>query len=452
MNKTALSHFLLAATLCAADSARIASVEQGLTRRINIEGQPQVHWTIAERQKHHKVPAISVAVINDGKIEWAKAYGDGVTTHTRFQAASISKPVAAVTALQLVAQGKLSLDEKVNKKLKSVQIPENKWGKPVTLRQLLSHTAGLTVHGFPGYEKTVPLPTLVQIVKGEKPANTAAVVVDVEPGSIYRYSGGGYQYVQILIEDVTGQPFAAAAKKYVLDPAKMADSGYDQPKESAAAPAYDSKGQPVAGGWNIYPEQTAAGLWTTPSDLARFLLAMSSSKLLPEALTKEALTPIKGGYGLGFGMEGSGPAETFGHGGSNRGYRCQAMLYRNGRQGAVVMTNSDNGDAIVGEITRAVANAYDWPSRKPTTHKMITLPEGQLDALAGAYQGPGLKLEISRNGNGLRVAVRDRLVDFVPESESRFIPLDDGAPSLVFEKDSNGIVVLKAGGGTFKKL
>jgi CubicO group peptidase (beta-lactamase class C family) len=451
---------ILLFTTCVASSLisapiadRAGNVEKQLTPRLRIDGQPAVQWTIDDRQALHKVPAVSVAVINDGKIEWAKGYGAGISPQTQFQAASISKPVAAMTALRMVVRGELSLDEDVNKRLKSWKIPQNTWGKPVTLRQILSHTAGLTVHGFPGYAKTAPIPTLVQILNGEKPANTEAVVVDVEPGSIYRYSGGGYEVVQLLIEDVTGKPFAQVVKSLVLEPAGMKDSGYDQPLPGKAALAYNGKGEPVSGGWHVYPEQAAAGLWTTPSDLARFLLAVNASKLLPQSMTTDMLTPVKDGYALGFGIEGSGEAETFGHGGSNMGYRCTATLFRNGRQGAVVMSNGDNGDAIANELVRAVAQEYGWPSHKPVTMKVAVLSDAQLAALTGEFQDGNMKVRVTSGGKSLKVSAFGQVFEFVPKTELHFIPLTDGPPELLFDKDSDGKVTgLTAAGRKLKKL
>ena len=185
-----------------------------------------------------KVPGLSMAVIDDYQIAWTKTYGvtdagsnKVVTTTTLFQAGSISKPVAATGALVLVEQGKLSLDEDVNLKLKSWKVPENDFTKSekVTLRRLLSHTAGLTVHGFPGYDVDAPLPTLVQIFNGEKPANTAPIRVAIVPGTEERYSGGGVTIEQQLMIDITGKPFPVFMREAVLDKIGMANSSYEQP-------------------------------------------------------------------------------------------------------------------------------------------------------------------------------------------------------------------------------
>lgn len=215
-------------SLAAADlEQRIQRVENGLT--------PE-KASIAERLKHYKVPGASVAVIAGGALEWARDYGvtsaEGgkpVTADTLFQAASISKPVAAMVALRLVEQGKLSLDEDVNVKLRSWKVPENEFTKTekVTLRRLLNHSAGLTVHGFRGYGADEPVPSLIEVLDGKRPANSAAIRVDITPGSKGRYSGGGYEVMQQLVIDVTGRPFPQLARELVLAPLGMSHSTYE---------------------------------------------------------------------------------------------------------------------------------------------------------------------------------------------------------------------------------
>ena len=211
---------LATVALCVfAESAdKTSRVESGLRAGMQVAGEPESRWTIQERMSHHKVPAVSVAVINDGKLEWAKAYGviDATTkqaanVETLFQAASISKPVSALAALRLVAQGKLNLDADVNASLTSWKLPAHSFAKPVTLRNLLSHTGGTTVHGFPGYKSDASLPTAVQVLTGGTPANTPGVIVNAEPGSMWRYSGGGYTVMQVLMTDVTRKAFRCVA-------------------------------------------------------------------------------------------------------------------------------------------------------------------------------------------------------------------------------------------------
>lgn len=218
----------------------------------------------------YRVPGVSIAIIHNGSIEWAQGFGAAqvgggpVTTETLFQAGSISKPVAAMAALHLVEKGTLALDSDVNQALTSWKIPASAAapGAVVTLRELLSHTAGLTVHGFPGYAAGTPIPTLVQVLDGEKPANTAPVRLEAAPGSRWKYSGGGYTVMQQLLLDVSHQPFPKLMHDTVLAPIGMTRSTYEQPLptelRSGAATPYKANGAPVEGGFHIYPEMAAA--------------------------------------------------------------------------------------------------------------------------------------------------------------------------------------------------
>jgi CubicO group peptidase (beta-lactamase class C family) len=324
---------------------RIQRVENGLLPAIMIKGQTRA-MKLAERMAHYKVPGLSVAVINDGKIEWARGYGvvekDGdksVTADTLFLAGSISKPVAALAALRLVEQGKLGLDEDVNQKLKTWKVPENEFTKEkkVTLRGLLSHSAGLTVHGFFGYAVDAPMPTLVQILNGEKPANSSAIRGDIEPSSRWRYSGGGYTVMQLLLMDVTGKSFPELTRELVLVPAGMRQSTFENPLpkslEALAATAHRWGGDKVNGRWHLYPEMAAAGLWTTPSDLARFGIEIqralaAQSKILSREMARQMVTVQKGSWGLGLALEYTGKESArFGHAGGDVGFEALFTAY-----------------------------------------------------------------------------------------------------------------------------
>ena len=330
-----------------------------------------------------KVPGLSMAVIDDYQIAWTRTYGvtdagsnKAVTTTTLFQAGSISKPVAAAGALVLVEQGKLSLDEDLNLKLKSWKVPENDFTKSekVTLRRLMSHTAGLTVHGFPGYEVDASLPNLAQIFNGEKPANTAPIRVDTVPGTEERYSGGGVTIEQQLMIDVTGKPFPALMREAVFDKIGMANSSYEQPLPAPwaarTACGTTSDGNPVHGRWHIYPEMAAAGLWTMPTDLAKFAIEIALSKqgranhILSEKMTKEMLTPVMDDAGLGFFLEKGNPGQ-FGHNGADEGF--QALLEMNAQtgKGLVIMANSDRGLIVAGFLLASVAKEYGWNYKSP---------------------------------------------------------------------------------------
>ncbi|HEX5435701.1 MAG TPA: serine hydrolase domain-containing protein [Gemmatimonadaceae bacterium] len=365
---------------------RQRAVEESLLPATVVAGETVPSYSIRDRMEHYSVPGMSIAVINDGKVEWASGYGvkrvgssDSVTTSTRFQAASISKPVAATAALRLVEEGRLDLDGNVNDRLRSWRVPENQFTakQPVTLREILSHTAGLTVHGFPGYAAGDAVPSAIDVLDGK--GNTAPVRVNMVPGTRWRYSGGGYIVAQVLMQDVTGEPFATLMKRLVLDPLGMTQSTYVQPLperlSDSAAVAYRSDGDAVEGRWHTYPEQAAAGLWTTPSDLARFALGIRAAYLgeagaiLKQATAREMLTEVMGGYGLGVAVEGAGDSLRFSHGGANEGYRAFFVLHPITGDGVAVMTNSDNGYALCMEVIRAVARVYGWPDFRPESDR-----------------------------------------------------------------------------------
>jgi len=387
-----LSLLLLGAQAQAADAdsipdavvqARIARVEQGLTTRIVVKGATGRKMSLMERMAYHQVPAVSIALINDGRVEWARAYGVAEVGGTRpvdpatlFQAGSISKAITAIGTLQLVEQGKLALDGEANRQLLSWKIPDNAFTRqrPVTLRMLLNHSAGTTVHGYDGYARGEPLPTLHQTLEGIAPAKADPVRVDVLPGSLWRYSGGGYSIIQQLMEDASGQPFATFIGHGVLEPLRMADSTFAAPlppaREGNAASGHDDQGHVIEGRWRNYPESAPAGLWSTPRDLAQVVLAVQQAgagragAILSPETARTMLTRGLGEYGLGFFVEDLGDRTSFSHSGGVAGYRAQLYGYTGTGQGVVVMTNSDSGAALIDEILCSIAEEYGWPEFK----------------------------------------------------------------------------------------
>jgi CubicO group peptidase (beta-lactamase class C family) len=331
--------------------------------------------------EYYHVPGVSIAIVKDSKVDRLLVYGvsnqntkEPVTASTRFQAGSISKPVAAVTALKFVQDGRIGLDENINDVLISWKLPSNSFTaiQNVTLRMLLNHTAGTTVHGFDGYQSTDQLPSLIQVLNGAPPANSAPIVVDKVPGQGYRYSGGGYVVMQQALIDLLGKPFATIAKETVLDPLAMTDSTYEQPLPAAqllsASSAHDSNGNVLQGGSHIYPELAAAGLWTTPKDLALFLIELqlsiqgSSNQLISAALAAEMLSPPPGStYGLGLNTFNAGGEEYFGHNGVNAGFQLAMLAHRSKGMAAVVMTNGDNGGPLIDKILVIIENTEHWP-------------------------------------------------------------------------------------------
>jgi CubicO group peptidase (beta-lactamase class C family) len=386
----------------------IGRVTAGLRPGIVIKDSPPAKFRLADRLAHHRVPGVSIAVVDSGRLAWARGFGlkeagtaDSVTATTLFQAASISKPVAATVMLRLVDEGKLALDSAVNGYLRSWKLPDNKFTlrAPVTLRRIVSHNAGLTIHGFPGYATGASVPTLVQILDGVKPANTGPVRVDTFPGAISRYSGGGTTLMQLVLTEVTGEPFASLAKRLVLDPIGMTNSTYEQPLPAALrgreAAAHEANGSVTPGRWHTYPEQAPAGLWTTPTDLVEWAMEIAaaregkSTKVISKATATEMLIAQKAPFGLGPSLEGSGRGFRFGHGGSNQGFRCQLVYFPETGQGAAVMTNGEQGDRLVTEILLALAAEYHWPDYGgPKTITPLAVDSTVAEQFVGDYHTP----------------------------------------------------------------
>jgi CubicO group peptidase (beta-lactamase class C family) len=443
------------------NDAHIARITSGLAPAVVIAGQPDAHMQLADRMQHYHVPGVSIAFFDHSGILWTRAYGLAdvasnrpVTPDTLFQAASISKPVSAMAALHLVEQGKLSLDADVNTELKSWKVPDNQFTREqkVTLRRMLSHSAGLTVHGFAGYAKGEPLPTTVQILDGAKPANSDPIRVDTVPGTIWRYSGGGYVILQLLMSDVTGQAYPDIMQQLVLGPAGMTHSTYQQPlpkdKWGTEATPYRDDGKPVEGGWHTYPEMAPAGLWTTPSDLARIAIEVQkeyngeSNKILSQSMAHQMLTVQKGQYGLGWGLNAPGEPLRFGHNGGNEGFRCVLQSYiGSGGQGVAIMTNGDGGGDLMGEILRAVATEYGWTDLKPEKRTLGTLDPKQVPQLAGEYDAPGSHFTVAAADGGLTISSNHfpGTPKLLPESDGRFF-MKDQPFHFRFDRDAKGNV------------
>jgi CubicO group peptidase (beta-lactamase class C family) len=335
----------------------------------------------AQMGKHH-ITGLSLAIIDGGTVVRQQGYGftDGasntrVTPLTLFQAASISKPVSALAALHLVERGQLSLDEDVNTKLRTWTVPQSPFtaANKVTLRLILSHTAGITTHRFVGYSIGGPFPTLPQVLNGEKPANTSAIRVERSPGSQWKYSGDGYLIMQQMVMDVTGKPFAQFMNETVLKPLGMLSSTYSQPLPDdmvpKAAKGYGGfLGTAVKGGWRVQPELAAAGLWTTAADLARFAIGIQrsasgdSNPVISQSMTRQMLTIQQKDDGLGLFLGGSGRTLAFGHDGRNIGFDSSMRAYVYLGKGAVVMINKNDHGAIE-QIFGAIRTRYHWPNR-----------------------------------------------------------------------------------------
>jgi CubicO group peptidase (beta-lactamase class C family) len=420
--------------------ARIQQVENNLGTWYHIEGEKP--FTLAERMKFHNTPAVSIAVIRNYKVDWTKAYGFAdvesktpATTRTLFQAASISKSLNSLGALKLVQQKKISLTDDINNYLVTWKFPYDSLSanKTITLANLLSHSAGLTVHGFPGYEVTDKLPTVYEVLTGTAPANTKAVRSQFAPGTRVQYSGGGTTITQVIIADVSKKPYTQYMYDEVLKPLGMTASFYDQPaptaKTAMLATGYQANGKPVNGKYHVYPEQAAAGLWTNPSDLSKYIIETQlaylgkSSKILDKETTKLRLTPVLGNEAvLGAFIMSKGNATYFSHGGANEGYRCQYFGDLENGNGIVVMVNSDNGD-ILNEVINSVATVYGWKDfYKPVEKKIVNVQPELLKNYIGKYElSPQFAIDITLEGNQLKgQATNQPSFALLPEADNVF--------------------------------
>lgn len=434
------------------------------------QGTPEVQKRMAELH----ISGVSIAVIHKGAIEWAKGYGvrqtggKPVNAETLFQAGSISKPVAAMAVLHLVEQGKLSLDADINTELVSWKLPPSDAapGAAVTLRELMTHTAGMTVHGFPGYEAGAAVPTLMQVLNGEKPANTGAIRVDNVPGKNWRYSGGGFTVMQQMAVDAAKEPIPKLLHDTVLAPIGMSHSTYQQPLPAEmlrnAAMPYNDDGTPVAGGPHTYPEMAAAGLWTTPSDLCRYILEVQNSlagkanHVLSQAMTEKMLTAGIGSWGLGVQIGGAAGNPWFSHGGVNAGYESLFVGYDKNGDGAVVMTNAQGGSQIAEEIMHAIALAYDWPDYRPVERTMVKVEPAVLAKYVGTYElEPNFSLVFTLDGNQLMSqATHQSKFPVYPEAENKFF-LTVVDATVEFVKDDKGQIsyaILHQGGKDHKAM
>lgn len=345
---------------------------------------------VPDRMTRYRVPGLSLALIHNGTVQTqtfgvARIGGEPVTPETLFQASSISMPVTAVAVLRLVEQGKLDLDADVRRYLRTWKLPSNRFteAKMLTLRELLSHTAGANVHGFAGYAAGQTVPALVQVLNGESPANSAPVTVDSLPGTKFRYAGGNYTIIQQILVDATGEPFPELMQELVLGPLHMTHSTFQQPIPEKLRPfialPYDEDGNPIAGGPHTYPEMAVAGLWTTPSDLALFALAIQDALIgkptvvLSRSTVQQMLQPVLGFYGLGFAMAGKGGNRYFSHPGVNAGFVAFLFAYEKG-DGLVLMTNGQNSKSLGLEIISALSKEYGWtefPTESPFSKPWI---------------------------------------------------------------------------------
>ncbi|MCF8878663.1 beta-lactamase family protein [Hyphobacterium sp. SN044] len=375
--------------------------------------------TLDERMDRYGVSAVSLVRIENFEIVESGVYGQlsadapaPVTLETVFQAASISKPVTAFAVLSLWEEEAIDLDRPVNDYLSRWQAPDAANGTPVTIRQLLSHTSGLGPQSYPGLERGTSPPTLAQILEGAPEAYCDPVEPVVDPGA-YNYSGGGYMLLQALVEDVTGQAFEAAMRERVFAPADMNQSTFAvRTDETGVARGHGWSGEPIEFGWAEYPQSAAAGLWSTPGDLALLLVSYGrayrgeADQVLTQRAAREMAVAITDGMGLGFGVHGASEDLRLSHAGWTLGYRSHFVFYPETGDGLVVMTNGQAGNYLIDDLMRTYGRAYGWAgSGEAVEIEPAAWHSDRLASLEGRYRmtPAGFEIELTRSGSGFEL-------------------------------------------------
>lgn len=433
--------------------------------------------TLDDRMNELLIPGLSVAVIENFEVAWAAEFGirrmgerAAIGPDTPFQAGSISKPVFALAVMRLCQEKRINLDADIRTYLKSWQLPESDdgWAPKINLRQLLSHTAGTTVHGFPGYPVHGALPSLAEILNGAPPANTPPVFIDLIPGMQFRYSGGGTTIAQLAVTDLVGQSFPDLMRDLVLVRLGMEDSSYEQPPSSdlanRAAAGYAVNGVPIPGGWYVYPEMAAAGLWTTAGDLARLGAALMRGlrgEITGLDLSRESLATMlhpqlpdqpRGSdfVGLAWFCAGDGDAFRFGHAGGNHGFLADLRLYPATGQGAAVMINSNQGWPLIEELLASIEREYRWPAMAQAKSDASIA-----DRLAGTYRDSTDRLfRIEQVGGRLLLRVGDQdPIGLMPSSNGIFsAQIPQIKVRLAPASERPPAITLSQGGRTFDAI
>lgn len=434
------------------DLKHIQIIEHNLTPVFILKGATY-EKTIPQMMKEDNVPGLSIAFVDNGKIAWTKCYGYAnledsikVTPETVFLSASLSKPVTAMAALHMVEKKILNLDEDVNITLKGWKIPvtENTLNQKVTLRRLIGHTAGVMEKDkvFIGYDTSEAVPTVEQILKGEEPSKDSAVYIEFEPGTRRTYSNAGYLVIQELMTDVTGKSFPDLIDEIVLKPSMMLQSSFEQPIPQSLmtqkAVGYSSAGEAME--YNIYPFMAPAALWTTPSDLGRFMMTLlndfegKSSVILTGNMMKQVLD--KRDERLGFSKIYWGNDVLFRHTGSNDGFNSYMVGSANKKQALIIMTNSENGFTLIDAIQRAVAKEYQWEYLKPEELKKQEILISTLRQYSGQYKIGATTFEFEVQNNELYVRIKeinDKFLETIPVGEHAFL-LASKPLKFVFQK------------------
>lgn len=439
---------------------RIEQIENNLfeTRTIVFTDTLYPRYTITERMKFYQIPSVSIALINNGEIEWSKAYGLADIENNRqanvatlYQVASISKSINGWAFMKLVQENKLSSTKDIREYLKTWTFPDNDFSrnKTITIKNLLSHTAGLSTRGYIGYAQQEQIPTINQILNGENPANNEAVVPIFEPNTIYQYSGGGYTIFRKIIDDNLTKNYDRFMQALVLKPLKMSNSTFNMPLKRTAknfAKGYDADARPLISDYYLYPDKAAGGLWSTATDIAKFVIEVQNAyngkkALLSKQLATEMLTPVLEGYAIGFGVKEIGGEKYFYHEGESFGYRSVYYGSPTSGKGVVILTNAypENAKPFMDELLNRVATTYEWSGfYNPLKKKLAFVSDSILQKYIGDYhsESPSMKISITQNGNYIELTAR-RPERMYPISDNGFFLASSPNDSCVFSSSKD---------------
>jgi len=383
---------------------RKVQLEEGIREQVKFLGESEDFCSITTRMAEYNIPALSLTVINQGKIEWSDIYRNAnfpeehhLNCSSIFQAASLSKPVTFLAALRMHSAGRIDLDKNIQEYLKDFVIPQGKQTveNPVTFRNIFSHTSGISPGGYQGYARNLPMPSDLDILRGSEGVNTPAIEVLTPPNETLAYSGGGYTLAELALQDIFNDEFSNIMKKWILEPAGMNHSEFTQPLTAQdsilVAKGHSQSGEVIEGGWRNYPEQAAAGLWSNSIDLAKFLIQIyrayqGDSSIFSQSDIQSIISDERNGSVYGFLLNRSGDDISITHYGGNAGYRTGMTISLTSGNGLVYLINSDNGEPLGNELLLSASQVYNWKHFKQTNVQRKQVEPEILKELSGKYK------------------------------------------------------------------
>ena len=379
---------------------RMNQLLAGIRGQVRFVGEQEEFKTLQQAMTDYQIPAVSLAVIHNGQIDWTRTAqltgSEPLNCRSIFQAASLSKPVTVMAAMRMHEAEVIDLDQNIEEYLLDFVLPEGQQSEdnPVTLRNIFTHTSGITPGGYQGYEFNTPLPSDLDIVRGAPGVNSPKLAVIAEPNSVMAYSGGGYTLAELALQNHLGGSFSALMDKWILAPAVMTDSDFRQPlpenERVKAAIGHLHTGEAIAGGWHNYPEQAAAGLWSNSRDMARFLIEIyqayqGQESIFSQAQIRSMLAEERDRSVYGFIVDRSNGGLSVTHYGGNAGYRTGMTIDLVSGNGLVYLANSDNGGLLGNELLLSTSQVYDWQQFQQVEVQRSEAENSILENLVGDY-------------------------------------------------------------------